>query len=160
MKKNERRHRILFVCMGNICRSPAAEMIFRKMIRDTGRENDFTIDSAGTIGFHAGKAPDTRMASTLRARGYEIFGGARQLREEDLDHYDLIVTMDDENAKDVADLVTSPEQEAKIRPLVSFCTRYDATEVPDPYYGGQKGFDHAVALLEDGCTGILAEFPA
>lgn len=151
-------HRILFVCMGNICRSPAAEIIFRKFVADARREEDFEIDSAGTIGHHAGAPPDTRMSDSLERHGYTVKGCARQIRADDLVSFDLIVTMDESNLTDVRKLDPSGELHSKIRPLVSFCKEHDDLRVPDPYYGGQRGFDHVIRLLEDGCAGILRHF--
>ena len=116
-----RPHRILFVCLGNICRSPAAEIILRKRVVDAGRETEFELDSAGTIGHHAGAPPDSRMAATLEKRGYAISGQSREIRPSDLVHFDLIVTMDEANLKDVRRLDPSGAQHDKIRPLVSFC---------------------------------------
>ncbi len=153
-----RPHRVLFVCLGNICRSPAAEIIFRKLVADAGREAEFEIDSAGTIGHHAGAAPDSRMAATLEARDYRICGRSREIRRADLEHFDLIVTMDETNLKDVQRLDRSGTLHHKIRPLVGFCRDHDDARVPDPYYGGQRGFDHVIRLLEDGCQGVLDSF--
>jgi protein-tyrosine phosphatase len=147
--------RVLFVCMGNICRSPAAEIIFRKFVHDAGLDAVFEIDSAGTIGYHHGSPPDSRMAATLERHGYTVSGHARQIRAEDLAHFDWIITMDESNASEVRQLAKSKAQQEKIRPLVGFCSDHDDPRVPDPYYGGQRGFDHVVALLEDGCMGLL-----
>lgn len=151
-------HRILFVCMGNICRSPAAEIILRHQVARAGRADEFHIDSAGTIGHHSGLPPDPRMTEVLLEHGFAVSGCARQIRAEDLRRFDLIVTMDESNHSDVCRLDPSGETHAKIRPFVSFCRRHDDLRVPDPYYGGRRGFDHVVRLLEDGCEGILAEF--
>jgi protein-tyrosine phosphatase len=158
MSPATRPHRVLFVCLGNICRSPAAEIIFRKLAADAKREAEFEIDSAGTIGHHAGKPPDSRMAATLEARDYRISGQSREIRAADLEHFDLIVTMDETNLKDVRRLDQSGALHDKIRPLVSFCRDHDDLRVPDPYYGGQRGFDHVIRLLEDGCQGVLDSF--
>lgn len=150
-------HRVLFVCLGNICRSPAAEIIFRKMVDDAGRTEDFEIDSAGTIGYHQGAPPDQRMAAALASKGFTISGKSRQIRSEDLEYFDLIVTMDESNLTEVRSLDTAGKFREKIRPLVSFCRSHDDLRVPDPYYGGQRGFDHVIELLGDGCAGILEE---
>lgn len=147
--------RILFVCLGNICRSPAAEIIFRKLVTDAGRLAEFEIDSAGTIGHHSGSSPDPRMAETLRQRGFAIHGRARQINIDDLAKFDLIVTMDETNLSDVKRLDPTGDQHSKIKPFMSFCRHHDDLRVPDPYYGGQRGFDHVISLLEDGCQGIL-----
>ena len=148
---------ILFVCMGNICRSPAAEIIFRQQVADAGRNDDFIIDSAGTIGYHQGNPPDPRMCETLRRKGYTISGKARRIVEQDLENFDLIVTMDEENLEHVRHLDPSGKLHSKIRPLVGFCRTHTDERVPDPYYGGQRGFDHVIELLEDGCAGLLTE---
>lgn len=141
--------------MGNICRSPAAEIIFRQKVADAGLQAEYEIDSAGTIGYHAGSGPDPRMAEALRGRGFTISGKARQIREKDLEHFDLIVTMDESNLENVRDLDPSGRFHGKIQPLVSFCETHDDPRVPDPYYGGQRGFEHVIDLLLDGCEGIL-----
>ena len=149
------RHRILFVCLGNICRSPAAEIIFRHFARDQGLADALHIDSAGTIGHHEGEPPDPRMAEALRRHGFEVTGRARRIRKSDLDDFDHIITMDESNLADVRSLDPTGRHHHKIRPLVEFCTANEAPRVPDPYYGGQRGFDHVIALLKDGCQGIL-----
>jgi protein-tyrosine phosphatase len=151
------RYRILFVCLGNICRSPAAEIIFRNQAADAGRAAEFEIDSSGTIGHHQGSPPDSRMGEALRQKGYTVEGSARQIEAADLKNFDLIVTMDETNLADVRRLDPTAESHSKIRPFMSFCRHHDDLRVPDPYYGGQRGFDHVIRLLEDGCEGILAE---
>lgn len=148
---------VLFVCLGNICRSPAAEIIFRKMVEDSGRAEAFRIDSAGTIGNHQGEPPDSRMAAALEHHGYRVSGRARKIKACDLENFDLIVTMDESNLTDVRQLDPHGTFHPKIRPLVGFCTDHEELRVPDPYYGGQRGFEHVIDLLEDGCRGILRE---
>ena len=148
-------YRVLFVCLGNICRSPAAEIIFRKLVEDAGRTGDFEIDSAGTIGHHQGSPPDARMSEALVQRGFTICGNARRIEAHDLKNFDLIVTMDESNLTDVQRLDASGKLHSKIHPLVSFCRHHDDPRVPDPYYGGKRGFEHVIDLLEDGCGGIL-----
>jgi protein-tyrosine phosphatase len=152
------RHRVLFVCLGNICRSPAAEIIFRKQVAEAGLAEQFEIDSAGTIGHHAGAPPDPRMSESLRQRGFKVEGSARQIQPDDLVSFDLIVTMDESNLSDVKNLDQTANQHHKIRPFVGFCRHHDDLRVPDPYYGGQRGFDHVIRMLEDGCEGILESF--
>lgn len=147
--------RILFVCMGNICRSPAAEIVFRKMVSDAGREADFEIDSAGTIGFHKGKPPDARMAAHLAKNGYKAKGRSRQLTARDLREFDLILTMDEENFADALALDPAGEFRDKVKPFADFLTEHDAPRIPDPYYGGDEGFSHVIELLEDGCAELL-----
>src|SRR5690606_39263164 len=116
-----------------------AEIIFRKLAADAGREAEFEIDSAGTIGHHAGAPPDSRMAATLESRDYPISGQSREIRPADLEYFDCIVTMDETNLKDVRRLDRSGTLHPKIRPLVSYCREHDDARVPDPYYGGQRG---------------------
>ena len=154
-----RPYRVLFVCLGNICRSPAAEIIFRKQVADSGRAEDFEIDSAGTIGHHAGSPLDSRMAESLGRHGFAAEGRARQIQSADLEAFDLIVTMDETNLSDAQRLDTAGNAHAEIRPFVSFCRHHDDLRVPDPYYGGQRGFDHVIELLKDGCAGILESRP-
>lgn len=148
------RKRILFVCMGNICRSPAADIIFRHLVDKVGLSDQIDVDSAGTIGYHTGKGPDPRMAKTLKSRGYTISGKARQVEEADLDSFDLILTMDEENLVNVRDLARTPEQLERIKPFVSFCSA-SVPRIPDPYYGGDDGFETVADLLEDGCANLL-----
>lgn len=157
MSTNRKPYRILFICMGNICRSPAAEMVFRKQTSDAGRSADFEIDSAGTIGFHTGKGPDPRMAETLRRRGYPIMGSSRQVRRSDLDDFDLLLVADQENLEDVRRLASSDAQKKKIRLLTDYCQDEEADYVPDPYYGGGAGFEKVADLVEDACQGLLNE---
>jgi protein-tyrosine phosphatase len=147
--------RILFVCMGNICRSPAAEIVFRKMVGDAGMADRFEIDSAGTIGLHKGKSPDARMAAHLAKNGYKAEGRSRQLTAGDLREFDLILTMDEENFADSLALDPTGEFHHKVKPFVDFLTGHDEPRIPDPYYGGDEGFAHVIELLEDGCAGLL-----
>lgn len=155
MSSANHRHRILFVCLGNICRSPAAEIILRKQVADAGWAEEFEIDSAGTIDYHQGAPPDPRMSESLRGKGFTIQGHSRQIQPDDLVSFDLIVTMDESNLSDVQSLDKTGRLHSKIRPFVNFCRHHDDLRVPDPYYGGQRGFDHVIRMLEDGCKGIL-----
>lgn len=157
MPSTRKPYRVLFVCLGNICRSPAAEIIFRKLVDDAGRADDFNIDSAGTIGHHQGAPPDPRMSDALERNGFTVQGRSRKIEAADLENFDLIVTMDESNLTDVRRLDPTGRLHPKIRPLVSFCRTHDDLRVPDPYYGGQRGFDHVISLLGDGCGGILEE---
>ena len=151
---------ILFVCMGNICRSPAAEVVFRKMVEDAGLEDRITIDSAGTISYHAGNPPDPRMSETLSQGGYEPRGRARQVQHEDLERFDLSLTMDEDNLADVRALDSSGEHSHKIQAFVDYLEELEAPRIPDPYYGGQKGFHRVIELLEDGCKNLLKQLQA
>ncbi len=143
--------------MGNICRSPAAEIVCRKLLSESDLADSVEIDSAGTIGYHVGNGPDPRMAATLKARGYPIFGRARQVTAGDLDSFDLILVADEENLADVRRLDREGTQAAKIRLLVDYCENHDAPRVPDPYYGGQRGFEDVADLVEDACEGLLKD---
>ena len=147
--------RILFVCAGNICRSPAAEIIFRKLTADAGRDAEFEIDSAGTHGFHQGEPPDQRMAATLERNGYTVTGRARRIQPADLAYFDLIVTMDEDNLSSVRDLDPARRYRDKIRPLVSFCREHESPRVPDPYYGGKSDFEKVLDQIEAAMPGLL-----
>ena len=147
---------VLFVCMGNICRSPAAEIVFRKRVDEAGLTDRIRIDSAGTTGYHTGKGPDPRMAATLKSRGYPIAGRARQVTAADLADFDLVLAADEENLADLHRLDRGGIHRAKLRLLVEFCERHRAPRVPDPYYGGPQGFEEVADLVEDACGGLLA----
>ena len=157
MPADRKPFRVLFICMGNICRSPAAAIVFRTQVEAAGLSEAIHIDSAGTIGYHAGKGPDPRMSDTLRSRGYTIAGRSRQVRKEDLDDFDLLLVADEDNLSDVRRLDRDGTRREKIRLLVDYCVEQEATRVPDPYYGGQRGFEDVADLVEDACGGLLAE---
>ncbi len=150
--------KILFVCLGNICRSPAGENIFRHATRKAGVAAKFTIDSAGTEAWHTGKSPDTRMTQTLSSRGVEVTGNARQIQPAVLAEFDLILTMDDENFANVKKLDPAGSFAAKIQKFTSYCQLHEQSEVPDPYYGGQDGFDLVADLLEDGSSSLIKKY--
>ncbi|MEM9398716.1 MAG: low molecular weight protein-tyrosine-phosphatase [Verrucomicrobiota bacterium] len=148
--------KLLFVCMGNICRSPAAEGVMQTLIEKAELQDTIFCDSAGTIGYHEGNPADRRMSSAAKKRGYHLTSTARKIIPDDLEKFDLILTMDEENYDNVCALADSPEKEKKIKALCDYCTSHDDTEVPDPYYGGNQGFEHVLDLLEDGCSNLLA----
>jgi len=141
--------------MGNICRSPAAEGTFRELIEQEGLQDAIECDSAGTIDYHAGSAPDNRMRSAARERGITIQGAARQIEPKDLDMFDIILCMDDENHEYVESMYAGMPRNADLRMFCEFVSDSDAREVPDPYYGGEDGFDDVMDLLEDGCSNLL-----
>lgn len=151
-----RQLRVLFVCMGNICRSPAGECVFRHYVREHGQAGTIDIDSAGTIGYHAGEPPDRRMIDAARQRGYTMTGAARQVRREDLDAFDLVVAMDRQNLRDLKALARTPEQLARIHLLTEFQPNAPGPDVPDPYYGGPEGFDTVLDMIEEACPTLLA----
>lgn len=153
--KNKKK--ILFVCLGNICRSPAAEGIMKYLVQKEGLEDDFVVDSAGTYGGHAGELPDPRMREAARERGYELTHRARQIRESDFAKFDMVVVMDDSNYERVCRVAPDPAGLEKIHRMASFLTRHNTDHIPDPYYEGRKGFEYVLDLLEDGCSNILSQ---
>lgn len=146
---------ILFVCLGNICRSPTAEAVFRKLVSDAGRDAEFEIDSAGTGGYHEGQMADSRMRSVARQRGYRLESIARRIVSADFDRFDLIVTMDNENFRIVS--AVNPGSEVELVRMCDYCSEHDVTEVPDPYYGGEAGFNRVIDILEDACANLLRQ---
>ena len=149
---------LLFVCLGNICRSPAAEGVFLNLLHSKGVQDQFVVDSAGTGGWHVGKAADSRMRSAAKRRGVSIDSIARQISSKDLHIFDLILTMDSENLADVTRLAeqTSSHSIDKIKPILTYAKSTDLNDVPDPYYGGEEGFEKVLDLLEDACEGLFA----
>ena len=151
--------KILFVCLGNICRSPAAEGVFLHLLSERGLSEHFVVDSAGTGGWHVGNPADRRMQAAANRRGIELPSRARQISLDDLSDFDLILTMDDANLSAVTSLASEAggRATARIRPMLSFARQFSETEVPDPYYGGDAGFEHVLDLLEDACSQLLDE---
>ncbi len=148
--------RVLFVCLGNICRSPAAEGVFLHLLAEEELAERFVVDSAGTGGWHVGKPADRRMREAAERRGIHLPSRARQLDAGDLGSFDHILTMDASNLAHVRALAREVGGgSARIEPLVRYCRTLQATEVPDPYYGGPEGFEHVLDLLEDACHGLL-----
>jgi protein-tyrosine phosphatase len=142
---------LLFVCLGNICRSPTAEAVMRHLIAERGLEGSIGVDSAGTAGWHVGKAPDARSAAAALRRGIALAGRARQATLADFEQFDLLVAMDRANYSDLIELAPSPAARAKVRLLL------DDADVPDPYYGGDSGFDEVLDLVQAGCERLLDE---
>ena len=128
----------------------------RALIEAEGLSDRVSIRSAGTGGWHAGKLPDQRMRTAAQNRGYELTSRARQVTEDDLRDYDLILVMDQQNLRDVRTYDRTSQFRSKIRLFCEFCTSHQETEVPDPYYGGEQGFELVLDLLEDGCRSVLA----
>lgn len=151
---------VLFVCMGNICRSPMAEGIFRREVAKAGLADHIHIDSAGTHSYHIGEPPDPRAQSAIRRRGVDISGlRGRQVAEADFEKFDYILAMDEAN---LGILKRSAPAHAhdKIRLLLSFSSKYPDQEVPDPYYGGPKGFEENLDMIEDAVAGLIGEIRA
>ncbi len=147
--------KILFVCLGNICRSSTAEGIMRRLIAEAGREEEFEIDSAGILSYHQGELPDSRMRAHAARRGYELTHRSRPVTTDDFYRFDLILGMDDRNLQDLRDRAPSPEEASKIGRMTDYCVQVDADHVPDPYYGGSAGFERVIDILEDACRGLL-----
>lgn len=154
MNMNEK-YKILFVCLGNICRSPAAEAVFRDRVEKAGLAGRFEIDSAGLIGYHAGDGADPRMKAHAARRGYRLDSISRPVAPEDFDRFDRIVGMDDRNLRELRRLGRKTESGAAICKMTDFCRKSDCTEVPDPYYGGDAGFELLLDLIEDASDGLL-----
>ncbi|NDG22315.1 MAG: low molecular weight phosphotyrosine protein phosphatase [Synechococcaceae bacterium WBB_10_009] len=154
--------RLLFVCLGNICRSPAAEGVFLHLLAQEGLTERFVVDSAGTGGWHVGRPADRRMRAAAERRGIDLPSRARQLEPGDLRRFDRILTMDDDNLQAVQAMARQLGDRglALIEPMTSHCRRFRAREVPDPYYGGEEGFEHVLDLLEDACGGLLESLRA
>ncbi len=154
----DNKYKLLFVCLGNICRSPAAEGVMRNFVEAAGLGDRILCDSAGTYGGHAGERADSRMRRAASARGYDLQSISRQLRSDDFEKFDMIITMDDSNYERVHRLAPTVEAAQKIFRMTDFCRRNpDAKHVPDPYYEGAEGFEKVLDLLEDACGGLLAE---
>lgn len=150
--------KILFICLGNICRSPAANGVMEKMVADEGLQHQFYIDSAGIGNWHVGELPDSRMSKHGRMRGYRFDHLARQFDPSvDFDAFDYIVTMDDDNYRAVTRMATTDGEVGKVVRMTRFLEHHPhATSVPDPYYGGDRDFELALDLIEDGCATMLA----
>lgn len=149
--------RVLMVCMGNICRSPTAEGVFRQYVRRHAPDLDVEIDSAGTHDYHVGEAPDSRSIRAAARRGLDLSGlRARQVADEDFERFDLILAMDRLNHVTLLER-SPPEFHARIRLFLEFSGDPDVLDVPDPYYGGANGFDEVLDLVEAAAAGLLAE---
>lgn len=155
---NSMKKKILFVCLGNICRSPAAEGIFQSFLEDAGLRDKFEIDSAGLYGGHAGELPDNRMRVHASKRGYRLTHRSRPVRLSDFDEFDLIVAMDDSNYSRLKSLAPSIEGENKVVRMIDYVKGFpNYFSVPDPYYEGAEGFEIVLDLLEDGCRNLLED---
>jgi low molecular weight protein-tyrosine phosphatase len=152
--------RILFVCMGNICRSPTAEGVMRGLLRAEGLEQAIAIESAGTGGWHAGSPPDERAVAAARTRDIVVEGAARQVTAEDFERFDLLLAMDRDNERELLARAPDAQARAKVRLLREFDPASVAVgdlDVPDPYYGGPHGFDRVLDQVEAACRGLLDE---
>jgi protein-tyrosine phosphatase len=145
---------VLFVCTGNICRSPTAEGVFRKLVADAGMSGAILADSAGTHGYHIGEPPDVRALSAAARRGYDLSGlRARRIERADFERFDLIVAMDRGHLAILSRMAGTATHKLKL--MMSYASRFNEEDVPDPYYGGAQDFEQVLDLLEDGARGLL-----
>ncbi len=150
--------KILFVCLGNICRSPMAETIFEALLKEHNLQEYYEIDSAGLDNYHEGEAADKRMREHAYQHGYHITHKSRHVKTADFDYYDLILGMDDQNIRGLKSRAVSDDRIKKINRMTNYCTQFiEADAVPDPYYGGDAGFQYVIELLQDACKGLLLE---
>ena len=148
--------RVCFVCLGNICRSPTAEGIFRRQVLDAKLDAQIEVDSAGTGNYHVGESPDQRAREAARRHGYELMGKARQFQARDFGSFDYVLVMDQDNLRALEKLATNGEARSKVHLLREFDRTAPAgAEVPDPYYGGSAGFDQVIEICERACAGLL-----
>ena len=149
--------KILFVCLGNICRSPAAEGVFKQKLKERDLEKLFVVDSAGTGGWHVGNLADPRMRETALSRGIELTSRSRRIEEGDLYEFDHILVMDNDNLDAVKSLIKDHNNtvNSKVKLILSYSKNSQLEEVPDPYYGGQNGFDKVIDLLDDAMDGLI-----
>ena len=146
--------KILFVCLGNICRSPTAEGVLRALIQERGLEERLQVDSAGTLSYHSGNSADSRMMAAAERRGWQLGSRARQVRRADFVEFDWVIAMDRSNFLDLEDLAP-PGLDSKIKLFCDFLPEAQGQDVPDPYYGGAEGFERVLDLVEEGCEAVL-----
>lgn len=151
---SNKKYKVLFVCLGNICRSPAAQGIFEHIVRENGMEDRIEADSAGTYGGHRGELPDRRMRNAALYRGYALTHRSRPVSSLDFLEYDIVVAMDDQNYEDLMHLAPSVEATHKIVRMASYLTSHKISYIPDPYYMGTEGFTLVLDLLEEGCMNL------
>ena len=155
METVNNRYKVLFVCLGNICRSPAAQGIFEHYVRENGMADKIEADSAGTYSGHRGELPDRRMRNAALYRGFALTHLARSVSSLDFLDFDLIIAMDDQNYEDLMHIAPSVEATHKIKKMASFLTTRNISYIPDPYYMGAEGFSHVLDLLEEACQNLL-----
>ncbi|MDB9318787.1 MULTISPECIES: low molecular weight protein-tyrosine-phosphatase [Cyanophyceae] len=149
-------YKLLFVCLGNICRSPSAENIMNHLVDQAGLSDGILCESAGTSSYHIGSPPDRRMSNAATAKlGIKLLGQARQLQKLDFQNFDMILAMDQENYDNILALDATGQYHHKVYLMCGFCSRHSLKEVPDPYYGGVEGFNQVIDLLMDACEGLL-----
>jgi low molecular weight protein-tyrosine phosphatase len=161
MSDRDARVRVLFVCLGNICRSPTAEGVMRVLVRDAGLEDRIEIDSAGTGSWHIGDAPDARATAAARERGVVLEGEARQVDRGDFERFDAIIAMDSSNLADLRAIAPDDAARAKVRLLRELDPPADGRlDVPDPYHGGARGFDEVFDIVQGACAALLGQLRA
>ncbi|MBI9103494.1 MAG: low molecular weight phosphotyrosine protein phosphatase [Spirochaetales bacterium] len=148
---------ILFVCLGNICRSPSGEGVFKALVEEEGLEENFFIDSAGTSAYHVGEAADSRMRKHAAKRNIRLTSRSRQFRKDDFKEFDIIIAMDKSNYRDITAMDRHGEYYEKVKMMTDFSSGYQKIDVPDPYYGGDSGFEEVLNILDDSCRGLLME---
>ncbi|ERP32199.1 low molecular weight protein-tyrosine-phosphatase [Chitinivibrio alkaliphilus] len=151
--------RVLFVCLGNICRSPSAEAVFRHFVEKNHLEDCIEIDSAGTSAYHVNEPADRRMQSHAEKRGYTLTSRARQFTPADFSRFDYLIAQDRQNYADMAEQASKADRK-KLFKMTDFAQSTSAQDVPDPYYGGPAGFERVLDILEDSCEGLLAHITA
>lgn len=154
MKKNKKK--LLFVCLGNICRSPAAEGVMKTIVEKNNQSENYEIDSAGIGNWHVGQLPDSRMRKCGEKRGYYFNSRARQFTPHDFLYFDIILVMDNDNYQLVTKQAQSKEEKEKVKMLAQYLARFNGVNaIPDPYYGDEKDFNYALDLIEDACENLF-----
>jgi protein-tyrosine phosphatase len=149
--------KVVFVCMGNICRSPTAHGVFEQLLKQAGLEDWVEVDSAGTHAYHVGEAPDRRSRQAARGRGYELDHlRARQVDGSDFELFDYVLAMDHDNYR-ILDSICPDSQRDKLQMFLDYARNFGEREVPDPYYGGARGFEHVLDLVEDAAAGLIED---
>jgi protein-tyrosine phosphatase len=155
--------RLLFVCLGNICRSPTAEGVMRSLVEQAGLQDSVELDSAGTGAWHVGSPPDARASAAAESRGVRLEGRARQVRRTDFDDFDLLLAMDTSNMRELRQLAPGIQEREKVKLLRAFdpaSANVESLDVPDPYYGGEDGFEKVFELVHAACAGLLTKIEA
>lgn len=147
--------KILFVCLGNICRSPLAETIMNDLLEKRGLQDFYSVDSAGIIDYHEGERADYRMRCHASFRGYDITHLSRPVQKSDFEKFDLIIGMDNQNVRDLQSLAETEQQRDKIQKMTIYCPEFNRDTVPDPYYGGDAGFELVINMLEKACANMI-----
>lgn len=157
MKDHDSKIKVLFVCMGNICRSPSAEAVMKAYVERAGLNDKIYIDSAGTISYHAGEPADSRMKRHAINRDYMLTSISRQLKNNDFEEFDYVIGMDEDNMHNMKSFLPKAEYSNKMSQMTDYCTKDNPGHVPDPYYGGHEGFEQVLDILEDACEGLLKQ---